>query len=583
MLISPTRRRFVIGLATSATVLGVAGIAPLNAVAKLHASGSRILQGKNFNLAYQTSKVNFTGAERYATAINGTVPAPILYWKEGDTVTLKVSNYLAEDASIHWHGFILPNSQDGVPNISEGFQGIKPGESFTYQFPVRQNGTYWYHSHSNFHEQTGAYGAIVVEPRDGYPYAFDREYVVLMSDWSDTAPDTIYANLKKKPHYYNVNQRVVGDLLNEISANGIGHTASSREMWGEMRMSDRDIADVSGYTYTYLMNGITPADGWVGLFRHGEKVLLRFINASAMSFFDVRIPQLKMKVVAADGQYIEPVSVDEFRIGTAETYDVIVEPQTDTAYTIFAQAMDRSGYARGTLTPDAALKAEVPSLDPAPILTHADMGMAHDTDSEHSDHTPMPEHHHTNEHDVSAAGTAGMGSAQTSHYADVKRGIQTAMRAENPQYRLDDPGVGLRHNGRQVLSYADLYNLYPTADPREPEREINLYLTGNMNRYMWSINGIKFADAEPLHFRYGERLRINLINDTMMTHPMHLHGMWSDLETGNPEHIPRKHTVIVQPGSKVSYLVTADAKGGWAYHCHLLYHMLGMFRKVVVA
>jgi CopA family copper-resistance protein len=394
--------------------------------------------------------------------------------------------------------------------------------------------------------------------------------------------------------------------MREIQEKGLSRTWTDRKMWNVMRMSDRDLSDVTGYTYTYLMNGQTPARGWTGLFKRGEKVRLRIINGSAMTFFDVRIPGLKMTVIAADGQAVQPVPVDEFRIGVAETYDVIVEPRDDRAYCVFAQAIDRSGYARGTLTPDASLKAEVPDFDPLPILDHGDMGMAMDMGDMGGD---MKADAATMDHDshgagamqdmkttegpadpmagdmqsMSMPGMAGFGSDTPIVHAPTEYGPHVQMRAEDPQYRLDDPGVGLRHNGRRVLTYADLKNLHPTRDMRQPEREIQLHLTGNMSRYMWSIDGVKYADAEPLRFKFGERLRITFVNDTMMNHPMHLHGMWSELETGDPHHIPRKHTVIVQPGSKISYLVTADAMGGWAFHCHLLYHMLGMFRKVVVS
>lgn len=633
---SPSRRRFVQGLSVGGAMLGL-GLSPLPSIAdQVRArSGPGVLRGQRFDLTYRPTPVNFTGTERFATAINGSVPAPVLRWKEGDTITLKVTNNLAEDTSIHWHGIILPSSQDGVPHISDGFKGIKPGETFTYRFPVIQNGTYWYHSHSGFQEQTGSYGAIIIDPREPEPFSYDRDYVVVLSDWSDEDPDAIYANLKKLSHYYNFRERTVGEALDEIRDKGWSGFWADREMWNRMRMSDRDISDVTGYTYTFLMNGVTPADGWLGLFKRGERVRLRFINAAAMTFFDVRIPGLKMTVVAADGQYVEPVSVDEFRIGVAETYDVLVEPHDDRAYTVFAQAIDRSGYARGVLTPDPSLTAELPDLDPAPILTHGDMGMAHGGHGghamggmDHSQHdmTKMDhsqdgmakmdhsQHQMTgmdhSQHDMAkmdhsqhrmagmdhsgrdmdaakqlamGAGPAGYGSARPVAYEEVRMGPQIDMLADAARYRLDDPGVGLRDNGRRVLTYADLFRLGPTDDPREPEREINLHLTGNMSRYMWSMNGIKFADAEPLPLKYGERVRINLINDTMMNHPIHLHGMWSDLETGDGKHIPRKHTVIVQPGAMISYLVNADAMGGWAYHCHLLYHMPGMFRKVVVS
>ncbi|MEN8175500.1 MAG: copper resistance system multicopper oxidase [Pseudomonadota bacterium] len=597
--ISLSRRRFVQGLAASSAAACL-GIGPTSLMAAPPTTGGpQVLRGTRFDLTYSPTKANFTGKERFATAINGSVPAPTLRWREGDTITLNVTNNLAEDTSIHWHGIILPSGQDGVPHISDGFGGIKPGETFTYRFPVIQSGTYWYHSHSGFQEQTGSYGAIIIDPKGSEPFSYDRDYVVVLSDWSDEDPYRIYAKLKKLSHYYNFRERTVGEAMAEIREKGWSGFWSDRKMWNDMRMSDRDISDVTGYTYTFLMNGVTPADGWRGLFKRGERVRLRFINAAAMTFFDVRIPGLKMTVVAADGQNIEPVSVDEFRIGVAETYDVLVEPKDDRAYTVFAQAIDRSGYVRGTLTPHPSLKAEVPEMDPAPILTHGDMGMGHGAHAGHDMAAMNPDPHaghdmrgmDHSQHAMAAAttasaigsGKAGYGSSRPVVHASTEKGPHIDMIADSPQYRLDDPGVGLRNNGRRVLTYADLRKLGPTYDPRDPEREIDLHLTGNMSRYMWSVNGVKFADADPLPFKYGERLRINLINDTMMNHPIHLHGMWSDLETGDGKHIPRKHTVIVPPGAKISYLVSADAMGSWAYHCHLIYHMPGMFRKVVVS
>ena len=622
-----SRRRFVQGLTVGAA-LGLTGIGSSALAAIMHRQqGPQTLRGSRFDLAYSPTKVNFTGKERFATAINGSVPAPVLRFKEGETVTLNVTNNMAVDTSIHWHGLILPSAMDGVPHISDGFKGIKPGETFKYQFKVAQSGTYWYHSHSGWQEQTGSYGAIVIDPIEPDPFEYDRDYVVLLSDWSDENPNRIYAKLKKLSHYYNFRERTLSESLAEVKEYGWKGFWARRGMWNQMRMSDRDISDVTGYTYTYLMNGVAPADGWMGLFKKGEKIRLRFINAAAMTFFDVRIPGLKMTVVAADGQNIEPVTVDEIRMGVAETYDVIVEPSSEQAYTVFAQAIDRSGYARGTLTPDPSMRAEVPEMDPAPILTHGDMGMdmsmmdhgamGHDMGGmkgmDHSkmghdmsamkemDHSKMGHDmagmkgmdHSRMGHDMAAmsrrqpdkigSGATGFGSAQPVVHAKTEYGPQVDMRADAPQYRLDDPGVGLRGNGRRVLTYADLFNLYKTPDPRDPGREINLHLTGNMSRYMWSMNGIKFNDADLLKLKFGERVRINLLNDTMMNHPIHLHGMWSDLETGDPDHIPRKHTVIVQPGARISYLVTADAMGGWAYHCHLLYHMAGMFRHVSVA
>lgn len=556
-----SRRKFVTG--AGGTLLGLAtGHITATAAPPLQHAEPATLRGQNFNLDIGYRTVNFTGRERQATTINQTIPGPVLRWREGERVTLRVTNHLAVDSSVHWHGMILPAGMDGVPRVS--FDGIKPGETFRYDFDVQQSGTYWYHSHSAFQEQTGMYGAIVIDPLEPEPFTYDRDYVVLMSDWSDLAPEHIYARLKKQGDFFNINPRTLGDLQRDIKKNGIRATWNARRMWNEMRMSDRDLSDVSAYTYSYLMNGRTPDAGWTGLYKPGEKIRLRFINGAAMTFFDVRMPGLKMTVVAADGQYIEPVTVDEFRIGVAETYDVIVTPEEGTPYTIFAQSMDRTGYARGTLTPNIGATADVPPLDPVNSLTHADMGMGMGMD--HRNHTGMD-----HARDMTVV-----------EHAKAEWGPHVDMRAERPEYRLGDPGVGLRDNGRRVLTYADLANLRPTPDPREPEREMELHLTGNMHRYMWSINGVRFADAEPLRFRYGERIRLTLINDTMMSHPMHLHGMWSDLETGDGAHLPRKHTVIVAPGSRISYRVTADAVDEWAYHCHLLYHMPGMFRTVMV-
>ncbi len=565
--IDKSRRKFVQGVAAGGALMAT-GLG-YSSMTRAGYQQPQILTGNHFSITIDYKNVNFTGADRIATAINGSVPAPVLRWRQGQRVTLDVTNNLAVDSSIHWHGLILPSAMDGVPGISNNFQGIKPGETFRYEFDVQQSGTYWYHSHSAFQEQTGAYGAIIIDPIEPMPVSYDREHVIVLSDWSDEAPENIYAKLKKMSHYYNRRERTVSDLWEEIQQNGLSQTWNDRSMWNDMRMSDRDISDVTGYTYTFLMNGNSPVDNWTGTFKKGERLLLRVINASAMTLFDVRIPGLKMTVVAADGQYVDPVSVDEFRIGVAETYDVLVTPDDDMAYSVFAQAIDRSGYASGRLTSDLALQADVPPMDYAPILTHGDMGMG-GMDHSNMDHSNM------------SAEMMAMMAGGIKH-ADGEYGPHVDMLAENPQYRLDDPGVGLRNNGRRVLTYADLRNLQPTPDPREPAREIELHLTGSMRRYMWSIDGIKFADAEPLMMKFGERLRITLVNDTMMNHPIHLHGVWSDLETGDDKFIPRKHTVIVQPGAKISYRVTADALGSWAYHCHLLYHMPGMFRQVVIA
>ena len=591
-----SRRQFVTGVTVGAAALAINPGVLFASIG--NGKGLNTLMGNVFNLNIGEQSVNFTGTQRKATTVNNSLPAPLLRFKEGDDIVLHVTNHLNEPTSIHWHGLILPSEMDGVPNISNDFYGIKPGETFTYRFKAAQSGTYWYHSHSGFQEQTGLYGPIVIDPIEKDPVAYDKDYVIMLSDWTDENPMDVYAKLKKLSHYYNFNERTHEDLMNDIDKKGLENTWNDRKMWNQMRMSQRDLSDVTGYTYTYLTNGITPDKGWVGLFNKGEKVRLRFINGSAMTFFDVRIPGLKMTVISADGQNIDPVSVDEFRLGVAETYDVIVEPKDDTAYTIFAQDIARSGYARGTLTPDISMVGEVPALDAVPNLSHSDMGMdmSNMAGMDHGsmdmskptkvmDHSgmnmskPMPSMDHS-KMDMGSKKMSTMDSMVT--HADTEFGPHVDMRSEAPQYRLDDPGVGLRNNGRRVLTYADLYNLNMTHGYPDPDREIELHLTGNMSRYMWSINGVKFSDAEPLQFKFGEVVRITFVNDTMMNHPMHLHGMWSDLETGDNMYIPRKHTVIVQPGAKISYRVKVDAKGSWAYHCHLLYHMLGMFRRVDV-
>ena len=586
-----SRRQFVTGVTMGAAALA---INPSILFAGVGSNkGLNTLTGNVFNLNIGEQSVNFTGTQRKATTVNNSLPAPLLRFKEGEEIVLHVTNHLQESTSIHWHGLILPSEMDGVPNISNDFTGINPGETFTYRFKAAQSGTYWYHSHSGFQEQTGLYGPIVIDPIEKDPVAYDKDYVVMLSDWTDEDPMDVYKKLKKLSHYYNFNERSHEDLMSDIDKKGIENTWNDRKMWNQMRMSQRDLADVTGYTYTYLTNGITPDKGWVGLFNKGEKVRLRFINGSAMTFFDVRIPGLRMTVVSADGQNIEPVSVDEFRLGVSETYDVIVEPKDDRAYTIFAQDIARSGYARGTLTPNESVIGEVPELDAVANLSHSDMGM----DMSGMDHgsmdmsKPMAGMDHSKmdmskpmagmDHSKMDMGAGSVMKSMVDH-ADTEFGPHVDMRSESPQYRLDDPGVGLRNNGRKVLTYADLFNLNMTHNYPDPDREIELHLTGNMSRYMWSINGIKFADAEPLQFKFGEVIRITFVNDTMMNHPMHLHGMWSDLETGDNMYIPRKHTVIVQPGAKISYRVLVDAKGSWAYHCHLLYHMLGMFRRVDV-
>ncbi|MDE1959444.1 MAG: copper resistance system multicopper oxidase [Xanthomonadaceae bacterium] len=582
MMPDPSRRRFVQGLALGGAALGV-GLLPRFALAAPAATAyPAVLSGTEFDLTIGTMAVDFTGHARSAIVVNRQLPAPILRWREGDTVTLRVRNTLPVTSSIHWHGILLPFRMDGVPGLS--FPGIAPGETFTYRFPVRQTGTYWYHSHSGFQEQQGLYGPIVVEARDGAKVRADRDYVVMLSDWTDQNPDTILATLKRQSDYYNFGQPTALDFMRDVERIGIRAALARRRMWNRMRMNPTDLGDVSAYTYTYLLNGTAPAGNWTALFKPGERVRLRVINGSAMTYFDLRIPGLKLTVVSSDGQDVEPVTVDELRIGVAETYDVIVEPG-DAAYTIFAQSMDRSGYARGTLAPRAGMEAPVPPLDPVSWLGMTDMmgamgGMAGMAHGAHGGGMPGMAH---------AGHAIPTAPRDASPFAfpppwQCKTGPSVDMCVTDPRTNLDDPGVGLRDNGRRVLSYADLHTIGGPLDPREPGRTLTLHLTGNMQRYVWGFDGVKFSDARPIVFRYGERLRITLINDTMMTHPIHLHGMWSEVEAPDGGFQVRKHTVSVQPAQQVSYLVSADAPGRWAYHCHLLYHMeAGMFREVIVA
>lgn len=551
-----TRRTFIQGVA-AATALGACASWPAPLLAATGCPPE--LGGTEFDLEIAELPVNYTGRASVATAVNGQVPAPLLRVREGDTVTIRVTNRLSEPTAIHWHGLILPPEMDGVPGIS--YPGIAPGETFTYRFTVRQTGTYWYHAHT-LHEQTGLYGAIVAESRMPPPARTERDYAVLLSDWTDENPLQVYLNLKKMGSYYNHGLPTVGDLFADLSRVGLSGALTRRRMWNRSRMNPTDYSDVSGATYTYLMNGLTPASNWTGVAHAGERVRLRFIGAGTATFFDVRIPGLKLTIVSTDGQEVEPVEVDELRIGPGETYDVIVRMPDDRAYTIFAQTMDRTGFARGTLAPRAGMEAAVPGPDAPAWLTEADMmgAMAGMMD--------MP----------------GMDMGPPARHARTEYAPGVDMRVDYPRRNLDDPGVNLRGNGRRVLTYADLRTVGGAVDARTPDREIELHLTGNMERFEWSIDGLKLNDAKPIHFRESERLRIILHNDTTMTHPMHLHGMWSDLEAEDGSFQVRKHTITVQPAQRVSFSVTADARGRWAYHCHLLYHMAaGMFREVVVA
>ncbi len=579
-----TRRRFIQGAAAT----GAISLASWPSRRALSAPGrAPVLSGTEFQLEIGAMPINITGRPMTATGINGQVPAPILRWREGDTVTLAVTNRLSEPSSIHWHGIRTPSPMDGVPGLS--FPGIAPGETFVYRFLVPQSGTYWYHSHSGYQEQTGVYGPIVIEPKGGYAQRFDRDYVVMLSDWSNENPEAIVSNLKFDSSYYNFGQRTIGTFFDDVEKKGLAATVADRIEWGKMRMDPTDILDVSGATYTYLVNGQSPGANWTALFGPGERVRLRFINGSTMSIFDVRIPDLPMTVIQADGNDVEPVTVDEFRISVAETYDVIVQPKADRAYTIFAQAEDREGFARGTLAPRPGMAAPIPAMGPRPLRTMADMGMGGmdhgSTPGMQMNHGSMPrmQMDHGSMPGMAHGATAGMaGMAAGAPAQPLKPSVEVDSVAEMPTERLNNPGEGFPP-GRRVLTYADLRAIRPGIDARPPSRDITLHLTGNMQRFIWGFDGKKFSEAEPIVLKLGERVRFVLINDTMMEHPIHLHGLWSELENGHGEYRPYKHTINVKPGEKLSYLVSADTPGRWAYHCHLLYHMeLGMFREVRV-
>jgi CopA family copper-resistance protein len=572
------------------------------------------LKGTDFELEISPVSVNMTGQVRNATAVNGQVPAPTLRWREGDTITLRVTNRLEAPTSIHWHGVLVPAEMDGVPGLS--FKGIAPGETFVYRFAVKQSGTYWYHSHSGFQEQTGLYGPIIIEPRGRERVRADREYVVMLSDWTDSRPESIFGKMKKMSDFFNFNKPTVGDFVRDVKEVGAEAAMEKRSMWNRMRMNPTDLGDLtaapqSGAGVVYLLNGNPPARNWTALFRPGEKVRLRFINGAATTIFDVRIPGLKMTVISADGQDVNPVSVDEFRISVAETYDVMVEPSEDRAFTVFAQSIDRTGYARGTLAPRTGMQAEVPRLDKPQWLTMIDMmgdmaagvamgnmaGMAGMNATPAKDKEGMKGMSQSAMQPMADAGMQGMsGMAQGSmkstqtkpmhsvRHAKTEYGPNVDMHVDMPRTNLDDPGINLRGNGRRVLTYADLRTVGGPLDARMPTRDIELHLTGHMERFVWSFDGQKFSESMPIHFRYGERLRIILVNDTMMNHPIHLHGMFGELESPDGQFLVRKHTINVQPAQRIAYRVTADALGRWAYHCHLLYHMeAGMFREVVVS
>ncbi len=596
--LKPSRRRFLTQASTLGAGFGLQSVLP--AWARSGAANSMIglqpLSGTDFDLTVGMAKTAIDGRVGRSILVNGQLPAPLLRWREGDEVTLRVHNNLHVDTSIHWHGILLPFQMDGVPGVT--FPGIRPRETFTYRFPLMQAGTYWYHSHSGLQEQAGHYGPIVIEPKDADPVAYDREYVILLSDWTFEDPHRVFAKLKKMSDNYNYQQRTVTEFFDDVRRDGWDRTIDDRAMWGQMRMNPTDIADVTAATYTYLINGHGPRDNWTGMFVPGERVRLRIINASAMSIFDVRIPGLPMTVVQADGLNVEPVETDEFQIGTAETFDVVVQPTKHQAYSLIAESNDRSGLARATLTPERGLNAAVPARRARPTLTMKDMAMKHDMGSmdhgsmDHGamnhggmDHSSMDHgamgHHGAMKHSAGPAEDCVDGQDPAK---DFPSGPGIVGRAMCPTNRLGERPLGLQHVDHRVLVYTDLKALEKNPDTRPPGRELELHLTSNMERYMWSFDGLKFSEVdESIVFHKGERLRLTLVNNTMMPHPIHLHGMFFDLVTGDHDHKPRKHTVVAKPGEKLSVDITAEAVGDWAFHCHLLYHMhAGMMRIVSV-
>lgn len=623
-----SRRRFIQATGAFGLMAGFQRVAPAYAhpshggVSRWLGADTEVAAQKDVNLVIDHTPFGFAGRRAIATTINGTIPGPLLRFREGDNARIHVTNRLKEDTSIHWHGLLLPNVMDGVPGVT--FPGIRPKEVFTYEFPLRQNGTYWYHSHSGMQEQLGHYGPLIIDSIEPEPFQYDREYVVMLSDWSFEDPHKVLDNIKKQSSYYNFQRRTVGDFFKDVDRNGLRATIADRMEWARMRMTPTDISDVTGSTYTYLLNGLPPAANWTGLFRPGERVRLRFINASAGTFFDVRIPGLEMTVVQVSGQNVKPVSTDEFRIEIAQTFDVIVQPVADEAYTIFTESMDRSGYARGTLSPRAGMSAAIPPRRPRPTLTMMDMGMAMSMGGHAGMAMPGMDATTTSKpptvpvtappmagHDMAAmsdhptpatsSGFSGVLRDGTivrstnlrepgtipdpvTHGGDT-HGVGSASPAMETRSRLHEPGAGLGEDGWRVLVYTDLKRLNAAPEFVAPAREFELHLTGNMERYMWSINGIKFSDApDPILLTHGERIRLTIVNDTMMAHPMHLHGVFMELENGHGAECPLIHTVNVKPAERVSLLITPLDSGSWAFHCHVMLHMeLGMFRVFKVS
>ncbi|MFC7497738.1 copper resistance system multicopper oxidase [Enterovirga sp. GCM10030262] len=568
------RRALLRGAALGGVGLGLHGLYPAWARSGTPGLAPRLptLSGEDIRLKVAHSPFTVGGRTGHAITLNGVLPAPLIRLREGQNVRIHVENTLDEDTSIHWHGFILPFHMDGVPGIS--FPGILPKTTFTYEFPIVQNGTYWYHSHSGLQEQSGHYGPIVIDPAGADPVAYDREHVIVLSDWTFLHPHEVIGKLKQQGGYFNRQKQTLAGLIDGDDPEE-RMSASDRLMWGEMRMDPTDIADVTGSTYTYLVNGHGPQENWTGLFRPGERVRLRFINASAMSIFNIRIPGLPMTVVAADGQNVKPVETDEFQISVAETYDVIVTPPEDRAYTLVAESIDRSGMGRATLAPRLGMTAPVPPLRPRPTLGMKDMGMGG------MDHGAMQ----GMDHGASGAGSMDHDMRDKSLVPpDMKVGVGVDMIAPMPVDRTGDRPLGLEGVPHRVLTYHQLAPLVPFHDTREPTRSVDIHLTGNMERFMWSFDGVKLNEgAEPIRFARNERVRVNLINNSMMSHPIHIHGHFFELVTGMAHGNPVKHTVNVMPGGKASFDLTADAPGDWAFHCHLLYHMhAGMMNVVKV-
>jgi len=560
-----SRRTLLRTGATGAGVLGLQALLP--AWAQTGTAGiAPALNGPDISLSVGHTPFTVSGRTGHAVTVNGTLPAPLIRLREGQNVRLAVHNTLDEDTSIHWHGLLLPCQMDGVPGIS--FPGIRPRETFVYEFPIRQAGTYWYHSHSGLQEAMGHYGPIIIDPANADPVAYDREHVLVLSDWSFLHPHEILERLKQSPGFFNHQRTTVAGLLSGEDR----MSASERRMWAGMRMDPRDILDVTGATYTYLINGHGPSENWTGLFRPGERVRLRIINAAAMSIFNVRIPGLPMTIVQADGIDVRPVEVDEFQIAVAETYDVIVTPREDRAYTIVSEAMDRSGMGRATLAPRLGMTADVPPLRETPNLTMRDMGM----DMGGMDHGDM-------DHGAMDHGDMNMRD-RTLAPPNMAVGVGVQSISPAPENRLADRPLGLENETHRVLVYTDLVSLNPNTDTRAPSRTMEIHLTGNMERFMWGFDGRRFSEiVEPIRFERDERVRVTLVNDTMMAHPIHLHGHFFELVNGHAGHQPLKHTVNVAPGGRLSFDLTADAPGDWAFHCHMLMHMhAGMFNVVTV-